>query len=215
MKYKILTRHFLYQKYIIENLSISQISEIVGCSYFIIYHYLRKYNIPIRTISEAKKGKKRALFSKEWKKRMSEAHKGKNNSNYGKHGEKSSNWKGGRYKSKDGYIRIYKPDHLYANKKGYVLEHRLVLEQHLGIMLDPKWVVHHINHIRDDNRIENLMVFVNDSAHRRWHINPDLVKDNEIIFDGKELSQERLQRRQNEKIQSNLLSKWLYNRCRS
>ena len=52
----------------------------------------------------------------------------------------------------DGYIRIM------VNGKGMV-QHRYIMEQHLGRKLLPEENVHHINGIRHDNRIENLEIW--------------------------------------------------------
>lgn len=64
----------------------------------------------------------------------------------------------GWYKTTKGYILVYRPDHPNAGGMGYVMEHRLVMEQVLGRYLRPDEVVHHLNKIKDDNRPENLTV---------------------------------------------------------
>lgn len=63
-------------------------------------------------------------------------------------------------KTGDGYIVVRQPDHPAAHKSGWVFQHRLVMEGMIGRQMLPNENVHHINGIRDDNRPENLELWV-------------------------------------------------------
>ena len=69
-------------------------------------------------------------------------------------GEKNPRWSGGIKRHAAGYIQQYVPG------RSLVLQHRLVMEQMLGRPLLPKEQVHHKNGIRDDNRPDNLELWV-------------------------------------------------------
>lgn len=113
-------------------------------------------------------------------------------------GENSRFWKGGRYKRPNGYIvlRLYPEDFYYsmAEKTGCILEHRLVMAKHLGRLLLKTEVVHHINGIRDDNRIENLELMSSRSGHNavsRHCKDCELRKEIKLLsWQGKELRKE-------------------------
>ncbi len=84
---------------------------------------------------------------------------------------KGKQWNGGHYKTMQGYIdiRLYPDDPYYAmtsKRWHYCREHRYVMAKHLGRCLSSQEAVHHINGIRDDNRIENLEL-ISPADHRR------------------------------------------------
>lgn len=84
-------------------------------------------------------------------------------------GENNPKWRGGRIVRPDGYILIYSPTHPNpSSMKRYVFEHRLVMEKHLGRYLSPDEHIHHLNEIKNDNRIENLQI-VSVQEHSRLH----------------------------------------------
>lgn len=79
---------------------------------------------------------------------------------------------GTRKLSDKGYVLIRKPDHPLAQRAGWVFEHRVVLFGSIGPGPHPchwcqttvDWfaltnflVVDHLNEVRDDNRIDNLV----------------------------------------------------------
>lgn len=65
---------------------------------------------------------------------------------------------GSRYMNGGGYIVV-------KTEEGFRLEHRLVMEEVLGRALVSPESVHHRNGIRDDNRPENLELWVGPIRH--------------------------------------------------
>lgn len=97
-------------------------------------------------------------------------------------GENASNWKGGKQITPSGYIKIRLPAYaLHPNSRnGYIYEHRLVMEKHLGRYLTKDEAIHHKNGIKDDNRLENLELV------SRFHGNKHITKcpkcDYEFVY---------------------------------
>lgn len=101
-------------------------------------------------------------------------------------------------------------DPLHSDKKGRATidgyfrdgksgrrEHRVIYEQYYGIKLKSEEVIHHINFVKTDNRIENLYKYDNASdhikAHREYERLYENLADNEEIYfkDGCYLKRER------------------------
>lgn len=123
-------KKWLEVKYYEEQLSVSEIAEKCGVGITTISRWTARFEI--REIRPYKGSRK---------------------------GPQNPYWGGGRYKDNtSGYVWVYNPEHPSRTKKGYVLEHRLVVEQFIGRYLRGNEIVHHKNKIKDDNRIENLQI---------------------------------------------------------
>lgn len=80
-------------------------------------------------------------------------------------GSANPSWKGGRRQRRDGYLLVCTPE-------GDRLEHRVVMEAHLGRRLRDDEVVHHRDGDKSNNNPSNLDV-MSQSDHARHHA-PDM-----------------------------------------
>jgi len=69
-----------------------------------------------------------------------------------------------------GYIMRLVTEHPYSNKRGYVPEHRLVMEQYLGRFLGPNEKIHHRDQNRENNDFDNLELFGGQAKHASDHL---------------------------------------------
>ena len=99
----------------------------------------------------------------------SEWFSGEGNHQYGLKGDKNSSWKSDRRISRFGYVLIRSLDHPFRDCDDFMFEHRLVAEKYLltdenSVKIDGKrylskdYVVHHKDHNRQNNNVENLVV---------------------------------------------------------
>jgi len=85
-------------------------------------------------------------------------------------GSRNPHWISGKQKARGGYIRVWldenSPYYLMTDHHGTVMEHRLVMAQHLGRCLEKWEIVHHkgtkypmgSKEDKADNRLENLQL---------------------------------------------------------
>jgi len=138
-KYEILNnKEWLYNEYIINKKSIKDIASIVGCKKGTIQSSLKWAKIPRRIDSVG--------FLLKYPD--------------GRFGEYSSNWRGGKRNGGENgrYTMILKHNHPHADSSGYVMEHRLVIEEKLGRILTKDEIVHHLDGNGHNNDISNLQL---------------------------------------------------------
>ena len=80
-------------------------------------------------------------------------------------GKDNCKWIGGKRLDGDGYVLVLAKWHPHAVQGGYVLEHRLVMEQILGRFLSREEVVHHIDKNKQNNDPSNLVLFSSNGLH--------------------------------------------------
>ena len=146
--------------------SIKEISNIINCSVGKTFKFLHLYNIKTRPKTN------KFGINKMAKSKVGKSHIGHPMSeNTKKSIVEANSLKGIGHKKthKAGYVMIYFPDHPKSTKDGYIMEHDLVMECYIGRWLKEDEVVHHKNHIKNDNRIENLELLTK-KEHARLHM---------------------------------------------
>lgn len=69
---------------------------------------------------------------------------------------------------KGDYVYAVVPDHPKSTKDGYVLLHRVIVENYIGRLLKSNEVVHHKDGNKHNNSIDNLEV-MDSKAHNKMH----------------------------------------------
>lgn len=83
--------------------------------------------------------------------------------------EEFKKWENYRIISKGKYNYAYVPNHPNATGIGYVLEHRIVMENKLGRLLTRKEIVHHEDENGKNNHPDNLELKGSQAEHSREH----------------------------------------------
>ena len=152
------------------NYSLDAIGKTLGYSASTIYYLLKKsecrFNHKWKHPMTEENRKKLSIVNKG--KKISDAQRRaiseRNSCNYN-----GMNGYGHTKKQNQGYVLAYAPKHPNAHADGYVMLHTIIMEQHIGRYLTHGEVVHHINHDKEDNNINNLQLMTK-YEHQSMHM---------------------------------------------
>lgn len=133
-------KEWLYHEYVIKNQGMKAIAKTCGCTLGRVARRLRHFNIPIKSFADGIRNVPK--------------------------GEKHFNWRGGFYITREDYIKIATPKG-HPCRSRYIFLHRLIMEKKLGRYLRPHERVHHKDGNKQNNALENLELFENQSEHAK------------------------------------------------
>ena len=87
----------------------------------------------------------------------------------------NNNWKGGVYLA-GGYVKVKVKEHPAKDKRGYVLLHRLVMEDYLNRYLKDDEFIHHKDGDKLNNDLSNLELVYSEKHAKEHYINRDIDK---------------------------------------
>lgn len=149
----------LYNLYWEELYSLSDIAVRHDVCPMTVLNRMKRAGVPRRSSAEALKVERCRLKKSKSRKRFHDS-----NPNFKKR-ENAPAWNGGICKDiQSGHVKVYFPDHPFASKRGYVRQHRLVMEEMLGRYLFPQEVVLHKDKDGGNNDPENLKLFKSSST---------------------------------------------------
>ena len=108
--------------------------------------------------------------------------------NHNNRGANHYNWRGGVANDSRGYLvqRLHRDSPfapmLNNKKSNSIMQHRLIMAQHLGRCLESWEHVHHLNGIKNDNRTENLAL--TDSRRHEKHTLNTLLQKRIVELEG-------------------------------
>lgn len=135
-------KEWLHKKYWDENKGYERIAKEIGVSQSWVQKWMEKFGIPRR------------------KEDFGRAGRGKNN----------PNWKGGKYKIKNGYVYVIVDySHPRATRRSkyssYIPEQYLIMEKKIGRYLKKSEVIHHKDGNKSNNKLSNLKLFGSSGEH--------------------------------------------------